>query len=472
MTGNGRSIARPAATFAAAASKGRMRRFVLRASICAVLVGNLLGWSSAARAFTVTEGYLPAHSGAAIFQEDLDAWLALLLPADAERLLVFTQCFGGNFVQQFAGDAATATASAQEAGKGSWYGGYHAGASLKFGPGLGRSGQDVHDGGVAQRDSRENPQTGGLLPLSSFSLSDNNNSAVITKHRRVLVYAALPDKFWDELDRSNIANHFAGQPLTVLENIGSNGGGFWDFAPTAKSLRDRVQQAGLDLASAPPGSPKQFLLFVTDHGGLGQVQKPDTVIPIGPLASVNQTLSTFSSSTLDAEALVADPENRPGFAIRIGLIPFDHTVAYQDSGVGDYTPLFAAGDWSVTVADPLGQPIFASSTFSETYVDLDGDGALTGLDEGVELFFPVPESLLLSPDLFDRPDDVTVTVTNGLDREYGLVSVALVTGAVAKVPEPDAAAPAAILALLALARRHAVGARGTRQGSGSAYATT
>jgi hypothetical protein len=431
-----------------------------------LFVAILLGVGAAARAFTVTEGVLPVLSGAGIYQEDLDLWLVLSLPADAQRLLIFTQCYGGNWVQQFAGDVATATASAQEAGNVAWYGGYHAGASMAFGPGLGRTGQDVHDGGVVHRDSRETPQTGGLLPLSSFSLSDNNNNAVIKKHRRVLVYAALPDKFWDELDRSNIDNHFAGQPLTVLENIGLDGGsGFWDFAATAKSLRDRIQQAGLDLASAPPGSPKQFLLFVTDHGGLGKVVKPDTMMPIGPLGSVNQTLSAFSSSTLDAAALLADPENQPGFAIRIGMIPFDHTVAYQASGLGDYTPLFAAGDWSVAVSDPLGQPIFSSGTFSETYVDLDGDGLLTGPGEGVELFFPISESLLLSPELFDRPDDVTVNVANGLDREYGLVSVALVTGAVAKAPEPNAAAPAAILALLGLAawRRH---------GSGSAYATT
>ncbi len=437
--------------------------FALRSVVPLIGCVVALVLASPTRAFTVTEGYIVVSSGAPVYQSDLDQWILLAMPASTQRLLMFTQCFGGNFVEQFNFSANTAAASAQEAGKVAYYGGYHWGAGLKFGPGLGRTGQTPHDGGIATRNPLETPQSGGLLPLTSFSFSDNNNSALIRKHRRVIVHAGIPDPYWDDQDASHILNNFVSQPLTTVETIGKNGGaGIWDFAGTAKSLHDRIVQAGIALASTPPGSFTQFLLFVTDHGGLANVSKPDFLVPLPPQSSATQLVSPFSPHALATEALLQDPNNQPGLAVVIGLKPPGppvRTVSYDALGNGTYLPLFAVGDWTTTISidTPFGPvSVFSSSSFSETYVDLDGDGALTGPGEGIQIFFPIPEATFLGPDLFDLPQDMAVRIANATSDEFQLVSVALVTGDVRKVaPEPTGALPIGGLVLVALARRKA-----------------
>lgn len=72
------------------------------------------------------------------------------VPAESKRLLIFAQCYGGEFAssKSFQGSN-TATTSASKSDEGAQYGGYHEAAAKGLRPEAGHTGQSVHNEGVA-----------------------------------------------------------------------------------------------------------------------------------------------------------------------------------------------------------------------------------------------------------------------------------------------------------------------------------
>src|SRR5437667_5618118 len=100
-----------------------------RALACAVAWGLswglvLLAAQTSARAGWELRGTVSTSSGASIYDDDLANWIDQSIPVSSNRLLVMTQCFGGNSELAFAGKANTAVISATTTDQTSKYGGY------------------------------------------------------------------------------------------------------------------------------------------------------------------------------------------------------------------------------------------------------------------------------------------------------------------------------------------------------------
>ncbi len=130
-------------------------------------------------------------SDSSIYDYELKRMISDLIPDCSKKLLMFTQCYGGDFLDDFAGDANTAATSANSPGKQSYYDGYDDDAAAGLRPAVGRTASDVHGDGVAGRDSLETPQTGGALPGPSFPMDPVGTNDVHSRH--VLFYTGQPD---------------------------------------------------------------------------------------------------------------------------------------------------------------------------------------------------------------------------------------------------------------------------------------
>jgi hypothetical protein len=192
-------------------------------------------------------------------------------------LLIFTQCYGGNMMDNFRGRAKTGVTSASSRDETAKYGGYHEGAAEALKPGPGRTSDDVHADGIANKKNGEHPvKAGETIPLTP------TNPAGPIKSRHVLVYAGKPE-YRDNIDRIKIQNNFANQPNTTVTTVGGSGGPGWDYAGTREGLRKALEEIGQQM-----NSDEQFILFVTDHGDLHPEKKDvsvasssDTLVDIG-----------------------------------------------------------------------------------------------------------------------------------------------------------------------------------------------
>ena len=379
------------------------------------------------------EGTLSTSAGADITANQLDQYIDSFIDPLSNRLLVFTQCFGGDTAEQFAGKGNTAVASATKTGQEAVYGGYDDDAAGALVPGAGRTGQDVHDAGTAGKDDDETPTTGGGLALGSFDLSPVDPVDGPVKSRHIVVYAGQPDsspgRDWDQA-LGIFSNNHAPPGSTVTLVGGDSGGGFWDHPGTATGLRDAIRQAGEAIDASDDPSAEQFILFVTDHGDLHKKEPVTTTITQN--SSVNLPgVSSFQTTTPIPELTGTTNIVDPGFSIRISL----------PSGlihpVGDpfaYVPFYVTGNFSLTL-DNHSDPLFNLTEFEELFVDLDGSGIIGDApDEGVELFYELdPDTWIES--FFDVTYDVGIF--NNTPNDITLMDFSQDTGPVAKTPEPS-----------------------------------
>lgn len=418
------------------------------------LLAGLL--SAPASADIVTRGTLSTSAGASIYDEDLVKWIDEFINNSSPRLVVLTECFGGDKVADFSASpnlGNTAIASATSPGEQATYGAYDSGASNALKPGAGRTAQDVHNGGVASKAATETPSTGGGLGLADFSLADTAAAGPV-KSRHVLVYAgqpdALPGRDVDQRDR--IKNAFAGQANTTVRSAGGAGAGGWDHPGSAAGLRSALKAIQSEIDGSADPSAEQFILYVTDHGDLHkQDDSPPPVIP-GTAQNVYFTTCTipgYTTAELNPIILSSDPNNQAAVEAFVALTSPQSLV-----------PVFDA-----FLTPAVGAPA-ALTNYTLDPVDLAGaspgslpDGIVGNAPgEGWQITFPIPEAILLNnfnaSMLVSVGEDLSAFPPGTAPFQFDYIGIT--TGEVAKalpIPEPAALSIALVPALIGRRRR-------------------
>ncbi len=428
-----------------------MRRFPLL-----VLIGAASIFTAHASGTIVTRGTLSTSTGSSIYGEDLVKWIDEFIPATSPRLVVLTECFGGNKVGNFSASpnlGNTAVASATSSGEQATYGGYDSGASGALRPGAGRTGQTVHDGGVGGKASTETPSTGGGLGLGNFSLEDTSATGAV-KSRHVLVYAGKPDAgAGRDVDQRNaIKNAFAGQANTTVRSAGGAGGGGWDNAGSADGLRSALKSIQTEINNSSDPSSEQFILYVTDHGDLHkQDDSPPPVLPgNGPnVYFATSVIPGYTTAEVRPTVLASDPTNQTAVEAFIALsspqpaIPvFD---AFLQPTVGPPTPL------NIYTLNPVDLSGPVPGTLADGIV-----GNAPG--EGWEVVFPISESIVLNN--YNNPMFVSVGENMSAfapgTQPFQFDYIGITTGEIAKaspIPEPALFACSAVIGAVFLRRR-------------------
>lgn len=342
---------------------------------------------SAHSANPVLKATISTSEGSRIYDEQLAGWLENMIDPHAKQLVVLTECYGGNAVDNFTG-ANTAVASATSPGEQAEYGAYDSAAAGALKPGAGRTAQNVQNAGAANKakDGTENPSKGGGLSLGDFPLEDTSAAGNV-QSRHILIYAGKPsDKGKDDNLRDKIKGNFTGQQNTTVKTAGGAGTSQgWDNPGSAKGLRDAIIDLGLAIANSPDPSKEQFIIFITDHGDLHNVETVNERVYDGGCITVTN-FPTFTSA--DMAPGVIDKAT-PGFS---AFIPFTggqmHPVAGADQ------PFFQQGQWIFELATnaQFSNPLVLTN-FTELNNEFNNDilGDLPG--EGVILFFPVDRTV-------------------------------------------------------------------------------
>jgi hypothetical protein len=341
----------------------------------------------AGKCTTETHGTICSNSNFDLMDDRFAAMLNILLPANNAHstLVVFTQCYGGDAMDDLASRPNTAVVSATSPGQTATYGGYDDDAAAALRPGAGRTSNDVHEAGVAGKASGETPQSQG----SPVSLEPTNPDGPI-RSRHVLIYAGIPGggSHGDAYQRDVIRSNFAGQGNTTVTAVGGDGTGGWDYPGTI----DGLNAAALALMNEMD-TDEQLIVFVTDHG---DIEKVDTSPDCASGHCVSEPL--ILGESIYAQML-SDPQNIP-------------TVA-----------LFSPGPMVPPPVDILvGDQLFPAVPFDQ-FVDLNGDGDMNDFGEGWAAVHPMDEASI------DPMGEIVMVMGPG---EIALATISLGSGAIAK----------------------------------------
>jgi hypothetical protein len=417
-------------------------------------------------------GFLSARSGAAdISAEDLRSLLDRYVPAEAKKLLIFTQCYGGNMATSDAlvnapNIAIASATSPKQTGK---YGGYHDDAARALRPADGRTAQDLHqtasqgkmtmtpaEGGMLQdksvlHNNSEWPRTAGGLTLSSFSLDPVSATGPV-KSRHIVIFMGQPEAkqviaqnhdgsitipsaqgtlmtIDDVADRDAVKASFSNEPNTTVTTAGGNpspdnasaGQNGWDFPGDADGLKRAIEQAGQAIRASADPATEQFILFVGDHGSQ---TSPFLVTPYslgaGSSGLFNVNLENSGVSASLSYTLQLSVDNQPAINLQYTLAPGGgQNPQLQAPALAGAA---AVANIQVELTIP-GQPVIRLSQPTVHIFDIDGDGVVEpGLGEHVNLQFPVAETLVLRH-LLLQPFEAKVingTTTNLVLQQFGL----------------------------------------------------
>jgi hypothetical protein len=395
-----------------------------------------------------------ANNARAISDRQLQQLIDKTVPASSKRLLIFAQCYGGEFAgSSLFNTANTATMSASAANEEAHYGGYHEKAAKGVKPEAGRTGQTVHDEGVAGRFNAgagftENPQTGGGLPLSSFSLEPITPTSTV-KSRHILIYIGKPDRkvrrdpatgnkvpdaqgkdqfVEDVADRDSIISNFSGQPNTTVHSVGgaphaSNpllGTNGWDRPGSFDGLAAALLDIKKEFDKAADKSKEQFILFVGDHGDYRIGRSTNANVPA---TSRSVVAGDFVVPPLTESAeigLLGDHQNTPAVEFFVDFTDFFSPVEFDSNG--DYIPLHMPGDFAVDVTPVGGGTPVVLTDFFEEFRD-DGSNELGDAPgEGLQFRFAVDEAIWMS--WAGQTVEVAVTNNNLFDVEVATVTFA------------------------------------------------
>lgn len=386
-----------------------------KAMILAVALLPLLAARAGTKQATICTTY-----GDDIYDYELDQMIDSVVPPSAKRLIVLTQCYGGDCLDNFTGTN-TAVISATSSGQTAKYGGYDDDAANACRPGAGRTGQTVHDAGTAGKHSTETPSTGGGLAPGSVSLEPVTADGAV-RSRHVIVYAGMPDsKGRDDSQRDKIKANFAGQANTTVTTVGGEGPqGKWDKHGWKRGLQEAINEAAAAIEAAPDPSKEQFLLFVTDHGDLHNVEHVTTPVPPSNSVVV-ANVAAFASADFQEQVF-----DRPGFSITVDIAPFTHEVGYDPTS---YTPFFPTDAWRILLTSPLLADTILLTGFEERFIEAEDGIVGNGPDEGVRLFFPMDPALFVDS-FFDITYDVEIF--NDTPETYLVMEFSQDTGPVGK----------------------------------------
>ncbi|MDD2455527.1 MAG: hypothetical protein PHE10_04260, partial [Kiritimatiellae bacterium] len=354
-----------------------------------------------------------------IYDYQLDQMIDSVVPPSAKRLIVLTQCYGGDCLDNFKGTN-TAVVSATSPGQKAVYGGYDDDAANACKPGAGKTGQNVHDAGAAGKHSQETPVTGGKLAPGAVSLEPVTADGAV-RSRHVIVYAGMPDKKGrDNAQRDKIKANFKGQLNTTVKTVGGEGPkDGWDKHGWKRGLQEAINEAAAAIEAVPDPSKEQFLLFVTDHGDMHEIKHVTTPTP--PSNSVIVQANAFVAADFAERAF-----ERPGFSITVDIAPFTHEVGETPDG---YIPFFPTNAWRILLTPPPPAAPLLLTNFVERFIEFE-DGIIGNApDEGVRLFFSVDPTLFVDS-FFDVMYDVEIF--NDTPETYRVMDFSQDTGPVAK----------------------------------------
>jgi hypothetical protein len=231
---------------------------ILSRLFAATLFGTtLFAFSPARAAVPETHGTLVADDGFDIYDWELDLLLDLFIGNNYHsRILAFTECYGGDKLDEFAGDPDTTVLSGSTPGNTTDYGGYHRGLAGGLAPGS--TTDAAHAAGTTNAKPGDSPTKAG--PNQDIG-TGGDGGAITSTH--VLVWAGDPN-WQDQADIDDINNNFGGQPNTTVTTLAGDGTGAGvDGAATFENLVDALADIGTLM-----NQNEQFILFVTDHGDL------------------------------------------------------------------------------------------------------------------------------------------------------------------------------------------------------------
>ena len=362
----------------------RLVRHVLLPVFCVALALA----PAAAPAAPETHGTLVSGEGPDVYDWQLDLLLDLFLGNNYHsRILAFTECYGGDKIDEFSGDPATTILSGSMPGRTTRYGGYHRGLAQGLAPGTDTD--TAHQAGVDAADPADSPTKVG--PNQEIG-TGGDGGAIQSTH--VLVWAGDPNG-QDQQDINDIHGSFDGQPATTVTVLAGDGSGAnVDGAASLSNLVSALSSIGALMNPA-----EQFILFVTDHGDL-DASESDFGCPADTVCSVALDMpAQLYSDMLD------DPDNVPYLAL--------FTDGATPIGPGDVQVQFGF------------LPFFDVGTdFTETPLDYDGNG----LPESYEYQLFLTENLIVV-----GPNDVTVQT--GPPLSLGFLS--LDSGAISRLPGPE-----------------------------------
>lgn len=432
-------------------------------------------------------GLISTRSGTMdITAPELKSLLDEFIPAAAPKLLIFTQCFGGNIAQDpsFVDAPNLAIASATSPNQTGKYGGYHDDAARALKPVAGRTALDVHqissqgkmtaapppEGVTRSKDellkSSEWTRSAGGLALSEFPLDPVGSGRV--KSRHVVVFMGQPEAknvlvqthdgnvtipsaqgtealIDDNADRDAIKANFLGQPNTTVRTAGGQpnpenpaaGQNGWDFPGDVEGLKKALREAGDAIRNSPDPAAEQFIFFVGDHGSEGVplflISKP---LAIGASLNFSLNLGGLVGKLELQKDILPDYSNIPTISVQVSPAP-----SPPNANAGG--PAIHAPAASPTFGLQLellrpNRPALVFTEFRSGVFDLNDDGIVSAArGEHATLAFPIPESLLLR-DLFEGPVDIVVRNTSS--TALTVSAIHLTTGSLSKpnytIPTP------------------------------------
>lgn len=347
-------------------------------------------------------------------------------------LMVFTQCYGGDVMENFnpsAGETTggpaqfdgvsftnTTAMSGCQPGKLGVYGGFHVGASEALRPG--NMAVDVFLGGLVTSHASEMPMQAGSNRLIGGETSTH-----------VLVWAGDPNSY-DWADVQRVRNNFAGKPNTTVTVLAGDG-----MNPLSNGPADAFQ---LELAmkvigaKMDDGADEQFIFYVADHGtkhfvthGVtvpGRTGSPASVPPAGQGSAPPPEAPGVVGVPMELETetltdMLADPGNQPTLML------------------GSIAPLSAQTLSELTITlgttNRLIVPMNDPSVVAGTLVLPDGTTVSTYTMPAGEEHFDLNTGAPTSAQFLE--------IANAGLLDLRLESVTVSIGDLSKVPEPSAA---------------------------------
>jgi len=382
---------------------------------------------------TPKSGALYTKYGPPIQDHELRAMLDYFISEKDSALIAFTQCFGGDCVDNFASMTDTHVISATSPGQKAKYGGFDDDAAEYCRPdafdGVPETSSRVFDTGRMGSSTAEVPiQAGTPVSLGRIGIDEGAPAS-----RHVLFYAGYPDQskygtYSDQKIKDTLQGNFAGKPNTTYTTVGGLGvADGYDYPGTMAGLMNALSSIKLQM-----NENEQFILFCSDHGILmshAAVTPPAEVLP-GPGASTNVTL-IMEPDLLDQLHGFTGNEDTCGIDV-YGAKGVDMTDAWVDQ-------------CALEVPEMLES--VSASGFS--MFDLDGDGHTTGSEEYGIVHFQIPFDDLIPwqpgnyPLNGDNQVEYTVMIYNDSPSEtLSIGGVALNGGGVPKDGEEGGSAMA------------------------------
>ncbi|MCS6771957.1 MAG: hypothetical protein NZ740_08030 [Kiritimatiellae bacterium] len=383
----------------------------------------------------VTNGTLATTYGASIMDRDVARWIEESIPTNSKKLIILTQCFGGNMVDKFATISNTTVISATSPGQKSKYGYYDKGASMALKPGPSRTAQDVHNEGFASKHTNETPIIGGTLSPTNFSLDPVSPTGTV-KSRHIVFYAGEPDsrpeRDFDQYLR--IKKSFETETNTTLESAGGqlSISNILDFVGNAASLRRVITNAAAAITNSPTPDDEQFVFYVTDHGDYHVTADVRTNLP--PMSTLTiSNFPSFRSNAITPKAILEDAHAVPSFSI---FIPFTNVVHPANEPLSHYVPYFSSFGFQLQVFDATNDvtPLNTFNFSLEQAWELNGSGFIGDFPgEGIVRRFTMDPSVFVS-NYFDRT--LTFRLTSLVSGTWMIQRISQDSGELSKLFEP------------------------------------